>query len=134
MRFLIVLTIFLSLASASPSRIRGYPNIKEFEEQFGKTYTPEDEIEAEKNLLKNEAEIKAHNKLYAEGLSNFREAVMEWDDLSPEEFLAEKTGALDGKENFGLLIEDRYNDEDMQAELDYWYSRIIVPAKDIEEG
>ena len=59
---------------------------------------------------------------------------MEWDDLSPEEFLAEKTGALDGKENFGLLIEDRYNDEDMQEELDYWYSRIIVPAKDIEEG
>ena len=134
MRCLIILTIFLGLALASPSRIRGYPNIKEFEEEFGKTYTPEDEIEAEKNLLENEAQIEANNKLYDEGKSNFREAVMEWDDLSPEEFLREKTGALDGKENFGLLIEDRYNSNEMQKQLDEFYASVTVPNEVINRG
>ena len=62
MKCLIVMTIFF-LGPAIAFRLRGYPNIKEFEEEFGKTYTPEDEIEAEKNLLENEAQIKANNKL-----------------------------------------------------------------------
>lgn len=125
MKCIIILTI-LSLAAAS--KLRGYPNIKEFEEEFGKVYTPEDEIEAEKNLKRNEALIEANNKLYEEGKSNFREAVMAWDDLSPEEFLREKTGALDGhdgRRNYGLLVDEvRYNSPEDQERLDAFYSTI----------
>ena len=74
MRFCIILSLYLGLSTCS--RIRGYPTIKEFEEEFGKTYTAEDEVKAEKNLLENEARIEANNKLYAEGKSNFQESVM----------------------------------------------------------
>ena len=126
MRCLIILTIFIGLALASPSRFRGYPNIKEFEEQFGKVYTPEEEVEAAENLKRNEAFIEANNKLYDEGKSNFREAVMAWDDLSPEEFLREKTGALDGQEDrFGLFVDEvRYNSPEDQERLDAFYNTI----------
>jgi len=126
MRCLIVLTIFLGLALGSPSRLRGYPNIKEFEKQFGKVYTPEEEVEAAENLKRNEAFIEANNKLYDEGKSNFREAVMAWDDLSPEEFLREKTGALDGQEDrFGLFVDEvRYNSPEDQERLDAFYNTI----------
>ena len=71
------------------------PTIKEFEEEFHKLYTPEEEAEAEKNLKRHEAAIDKENELYAEGKANYQEAVMEWDDLSPKEFQALKTGAND---------------------------------------
>ena len=125
MKSLIVLTTFLGLALTSP-RLRGYPNIKEFEEEFGKVYTPEEEVKAAENLKRNEDLIEANNKLYDEGKSNFREAVMAWDDLSPEEFLREKTGALDGQDDgFGLLVDEvRYNSPEDQDRLDAFYDTI----------
>ena len=55
-------------------------------------YTPEEEAEAEKNLKRHEAAIDKENELAVEGKANYEEAVMEWDDLSPQEFLALKTG------------------------------------------
>ena len=132
MRCLIVLTIFLGLALATPYKLRGYPNIKEFEEEFGKVYTPEDEVKAAENLKRNEALIEANNKLYDEGKSNFREAVMAWDDLSPEEFLREKTGALDGQEDdrhYGLLVDEvRYNSYEDQAKLDAFYASVSTAS------
>ena len=43
------------------------PTIQEFEQEFHKLYTPEEETEAEKNLKRHEAAIDKENELYAEG-------------------------------------------------------------------
>jgi len=94
----------LALANAKPSLGKD-PTIQEFEQEFHKLYTPEEEAEAEKNLKAHEEAIDKENELFAEGKADFEEAVMEWDDLSPEEFLVEKTGDLDGAYGFGLLEE-----------------------------
>ena len=94
----------LALANPNPSLGKD-PTIQEFEEEFHKLYTPEEEAEAEKNLKAHEEAIDKENELFAQGQADFQEAVMEWDDLSPEEFLAEKTGALDFAYGFGLLEE-----------------------------
>merc|ERR1712095_233860 len=111
----------LALANPNPSLGKD-PTIQEFEEEFHKLYTPEEEAEAEKNLKAHEEAIDKENELFAQGQADFQEAVMEWDDLSPEEFLAEKTGALDGAYGFGLLEEP----EEMRInkpEHDRWLER-----------
>jgi len=111
----------LALANPNP-RLGKDPTIQEFEQEFHKLYTPEEEAEAEKNLKAHEEAIDKENELFAQGQADFQEAVMEWDDLSPEEFLAEKTGALDVAYGFGLLEEP----EEMRInkpEHDRWLER-----------
>ena len=98
-----VLLGFLFLFNLALAKLGKDPTIQEFEAEFHKLYTPEEEAEAEKNLKAHEAAIDKENELFAEGKANFEEAVMEWDDLSPEEFLAEKTGDLDGAYGKGLI-------------------------------
>jgi len=81
----------LCLATVLARGIGKDPSIKEFEEYYHKAYpSAEDEAEAEKYLKENEAQIDANNAAYEQGKSHFREKVSAWDDLSPEEFLAEK--------------------------------------------
>ena len=73
--------------------------------------------------------VELENQLFEEGEANFQEAVMEWDDLSSAEFLAEKTGALDDDYDFatGLLEtpeELNFNSEEDQEYLDAVYNAI----------
>ena len=103
MRVLLGILLIFGLTNAELGKD---PTIQEFEQEFHKLYTPEEEIEAEKNLKAHEKAIDEENELFDEGKADFQEAVMEWDDLSLEEFLAEKTGDLDGAERkfgFGLI-------------------------------
>ena len=111
MRYFIVISAYVTIAMAVP--MGKDPSIKEFEEYFQKAYpSKEAEAEAEKNLKANEAEIDANNAAYAQGKSHFQEGVMFWDDLSDEEFLIEKTGALDaGSEKFMGLLDEKYEFE-----------------------
>lgn len=102
------------------------PSIKEFEAEFHKLYTPEEEAEAEKNLLDNEKQIDAQNELFEAGKADFQEAIMEWDDLSDDEFLDEKTGALDGMDYATGLLDDPenpwINSEEDEAYLESIYN------------
>ena len=103
MKVLLGILVIVGLTSAELGKD---PTIQEFEQEFHKLYTPEEEIEAEKNLKAHEKAIDEENELFDEGKADFQEAVMEWDDLSFEEFLAEKTGDLDGDARefgFGLI-------------------------------
>ena len=103
MKFFLGILLIIGLTHA---KLGKDPTIQEFEEEFHKLYTPEEEAEAEKNLKAHEKAIDEENELFEEGKAGYQEAVMEWDDLSPEEFLAEKTGDLDGAERvfgFGLI-------------------------------
>ena len=113
MRCFIVSFLCFGIALAVPRGLSKDPSIKEFEEYFHKAYpSKEVEAEAEKNLKANEAQIDANNAAFAQGKSHFREAVKPWDDLSDEEFLKEKTGALDtGSEKFMGLLDEKYEFE-----------------------
>merc|ERR1719215_1408408 len=92
---LITLAICGTLSTALPN-LGTDPSIKDFEKEYSKLYTSSEEAEAEANLKANEKQIDAQNQLFADGKSTYQEAVMEWDDLSTDEFTADKTGALDG--------------------------------------
>ena len=92
---LITLAICGTLSTALPN-LGNDPSIKDFEKEYSKLYTSSEEAEAEANLKANEKQIDAQNQLFADGKSTYQEAVMEWDDLSTDEFTADKTGALDG--------------------------------------
>lgn len=90
---IIVLAFILGSTLAFPQED---PDIKEFEQKFHQLLTSSEEQKAATILTKNEAEIEEQNELFKEGKANFEEALMEWDDLSSEELMKEKTGLLDG--------------------------------------
>jgi len=130
MKNLVVGIFILGIALGMPNLGKD-PSIKEFEEEFHKLYSPEEELEAEKNLKKNEEAIDKENELFEAGKANFREAVMEWDDLSSAEFLAEKTGALnDDDQHYATGLLETPKELDFNSDEDQEYLDAIYNATD----
>ena len=131
MKTTLIFVALFGLCLAFPSKKD--PTEKEFEEEFHKAYlSKEDEAKAEENLKKAEAAIDEENEKFAKGEANFEEQLEPWDDLSPEEFEKEMTGALP-EEGRGLgIIYDpstMFNTAEDQATLDEFYARF-----DMERG
>ena len=125
---------FIGVALARPELGKD-PSIQEFEKEFHKLYTPEEEAKAWANLKKNEEQIDAENELYEKGEASFEEAVMPWDDYDSEEFAEAKTGALDSDdENKIYFAKGLLDDPDMlernspedQAYLDGKLNRRLI--------
>ena len=107
---------------------------KEFEEYFhlDPIEDPEELEKRNEALKKNEEEIKKVNEAYQEGNATWFDGVNEFSDLTDEEFLSQKTGAIiPDKYGRGLLEpadEDRVDEESEKYFARLMNDRQAVPA------
>ena len=94
---------------------------EEFLHRFGKTppSDPEEYRRREEALKHSEAEVKKVNEEYIHGNKTWYEAINEYSDLPEDEFIRERTGAIDDDEEEDEASE-RYFDQ-------FRYSRAEVP-------
>ena len=81
-------------------------------------------------MKNNEVAIDKENELFEQGKANFQEGVMEWDDLSSSEFLAEKTGALQEVHYYSTGLLETPEDLNFNSEEDQNYLDAIYNALD----
>ena len=127
MKTIVITFIFFGLGAVLGAPGKD-PTIKDFEEMFHQTFTdPKEEEAAAEELALKEAEIDKENEDYENGDADFKEQLEPWDDLSEEEFLAEKTGLLsDGDFRTGLLPtpeEEKVNTPEEREYLENVYAK-----------